>query len=83
MSSPSTPYASSVMNSHSEAYLEVRKELAKEAAKEPVKPKCWRCCRKSKTNPKNHQRELTQHEIEYAKILRVEAAQKRVMEEKK
>ena len=47
------------------------------------KKSCWCCCRKEKKLRHFHERALTQEEMDYSKILRIEKAAKKAFEEKK
>ncbi len=47
------------------------------------KSRCWSCCKKDKKPRKTHARELTQEEIDYSVMLRVERSAKKAFEEKK
>ena len=52
---------------------------------EPVQRRCycWPCCPKIKTIRHYHERELTQYEIDYSKIVVAERVAKKAFEEKK
>ena len=74
--------SSTVQSAYSVSHAVKREVLA---LQEPTKKKCycWPCCRKKKSP--THERAFTQHELDYMRILRVEAAKEKVLglEEKK
>lgn len=72
--------SSSPMKSVSMAYMETVKEEEKDKVVSE-KRYCWPCCRKPQKPA--HERALTQHELDYARIVKIEAAQRKALEVKK